>query len=105
MTVPTLFPNEVQYPSGFEEFYQEFPRRVGKLDAMKAYRQAIRHGATHAVLMRAVLRYAAERDGKDPTFTKTPGPWLRAGRWLDDPAPIVSTRATVFDVIVEGERR
>lgn len=33
------------------------------------------------------MRYAGERSGEDPTFTKHPSTWLNAGCWADQPRP------------------
>jgi hypothetical protein len=71
--------------AAFEEWWRHYPKKVGKDAARKAYSQATRNGATAAALLQGAMRYAAERDGKDPHYTKHPSGWLNAGRWKDEP--------------------
>ncbi len=71
---------------GFEAFWQHYPRRVAKGAARRAWSKAIRK-ADQGEIIRGAMRYAAERDGQDPRFTKHPATWLRGECWADDPAP------------------
>lgn len=75
--------------AAFEQFFQRCPRRVAKEAARKAYRGAIKR-ATHEQILAGVIRYAAERSGQDPKFTKHPSTWLSGACWDDDPAPAPS---------------
>ncbi|MFH0295672.1 helix-turn-helix domain-containing protein [Bradyrhizobium sp. 31Argb] len=79
--------------SSFEEFYRKYPRKVSKGAALKAYRGVVtKKLATRAELLAGAMRYAAERSGQDPKFTKHPGTWLHGQCWQDEPAaPITST--------------
>lgn len=65
----------------FTTFWAAYPRRVGKLDALKAYTRA-RTQASAAEILDGVARYIA---GK-PAYADWahPGTWLRAGRWMDE---------------------
>lgn len=72
--------------SGFEEFYQAFPRKVSKGAARKAWGKAIKL-ASPATIIEAARRYAIERRSEDPKFTKHPATWLNAEAWHDEPAP------------------
>jgi len=72
--------------TGFETWYSLYKRKCGKLDAQKAYQQALSKGATHAELLAGLTRFnqlLADR-GTDRTFIPHPGTWLRQGRWADD---------------------
>lgn len=80
--IPPLTPQGGQ--SEFDAFWAEVPKKVGKGDAKKAYRAA-RKKADAETLLSGMRRYAQERAGKDPQYTKHPGPWLRDERWLDAP--------------------
>jgi uncharacterized protein YdaU (DUF1376 family) len=71
-------------PDGFDEFWQEVPRKAGKGAARKAYAQAIKK-ADPQTLIAAIQRYAEERRGKDEKYTAHPATWLNAERWLDAP--------------------
>jgi hypothetical protein len=67
----------------FDVFWQIYPRRVGKLDAQKAYDKALKR--TDDVTIRAaVLRYADECKGKEENFIAHPATWLNQGRWMDE---------------------
>jgi hypothetical protein len=71
----------------FEAFWLQYPRKVGKGDARRAYEQTIRNRqATHQELETGAMRYAAECDGKEDRYIKHPGGWLRAERWRDKAA-------------------
>ena len=67
--------------SDFDGFWAAYPRRVGKLDALKAYGKA-RTQASAAEILNGVRRYIANK----PTYADWahPGTWLRAGRWMDE---------------------
>jgi hypothetical protein len=71
--------------SDFETFWQQYPKRVSKAAAEKAYRRAIAAGASQADIMAGVMRYSAERSGQDPQFTKHASTWLNGGCWHDEP--------------------
>lgn len=66
----------------FSVFWARYPSRIGKLDAQKAYQVARKH-ATAEELLAGVSRYINTKP--DWQHYKNPGPWLRAGRWLDEP--------------------
>jgi hypothetical protein len=65
----------------FETFWKNYPRKVGKLDALKAYMKA-RTQASAAEILDGVARYVVNK----PAYADWahPGTWLRAGRWMDD---------------------
>jgi hypothetical protein len=42
--------------------------------------------ATPEELLAGAMRYAAERVGQDPKFTKNPATWLNKGSYADEPA-------------------
>jgi hypothetical protein len=70
----------------FDELWCLFPRRVGKGIARKAFEKIINSGlATVNELKLGAMRYAAERGGKDPKFTKHPATWLNGECWKDEP--------------------
>jgi len=67
----------------FEQFWREYPRKVGKLGAKHALEHVRkRHKLPWASLMAAVRAYAATAD---PEFTKHPQTWLKQGCWDDEP--------------------
>ncbi len=76
-----------------EDFWTAYPRKVGKPAALKALSSALRK-TDFATIMTGVRRYASERSGQDPNFTKHPGPWLNGEHWADEPTPRPSSRST-----------
>lgn len=67
----------------FGRFWGVYPKRVGKLDAAKAFKAALKLVTADEIIAGA-KRYAAERAGQEPRYTKFPAGWLRAGCFLDE---------------------
>lgn len=73
-------------PSRFDEFWSHYPRKVGKDDARKAYRRAIKRAAAQDIID------GCERFGNDPNipekqFIPHAEKWLNRGGWDDEPLP------------------
>jgi hypothetical protein len=99
----------------FEAFWLQYPRRVSKGAARKAYDKA-RKSATAEELELGALRYAAVRTSEDPTYTKHPSTWLNNKCWLDEPEParagnfgpssrLQQPRRSFIDIALEGLHR
>jgi hypothetical protein len=69
----------------FDEWYAVYPKHKAKGEAERAYSRARSKGATAEVLIAGARRYAVERAGQDPKYTKHPATWLNAKCWLDPP--------------------
>ena len=72
-------------PDGFADFWSVYPRRVGKVDAKRAFAKAIERVPLVTILAGA-QRYAAEKAGTDSTYTLHPVRWLDGEHWDDEPA-------------------
>lgn len=73
-------------PSPFDEWWQAYPRRDGKIAARKAFDRVLKkRSATVDELIAGARRYAEARAGDDPKFTKVPTTWLNGGHWADEP--------------------
>lgn len=70
---------------GFEEWWKWYPRKVGKGQARRAYRAAIKKIAPDA-LLEATRQYPFN---PELGFVKHPATWLNAECWDDDPAAVV----------------
>jgi hypothetical protein len=70
----------VSIAEDFEDFWAEYPRRVGKLAAERAYRAARKLASAQTILDGLVLT----RFAKDPQFIPHPSTWLNQGRWMDE---------------------
>lgn len=72
--------------SDFESFWDRYPRKVGKAQALKAYVKARK--ATDAVMiMSGVDRLANDPNLPEPTYIPHPATWLNRHGWEDDPYP------------------
>jgi len=74
-------------PSDFDAWYEQYPRKVGKQGALKAYTKA-RKTTSAARLLVAVRRYAADPNLPAKEFIPHPQTWLNEGRWDDEPLPV-----------------
>jgi len=78
-------PRSSATPPGFDAFWDEYPRRVGKQAAIKAWMKAVKH-VTPAAVLGGALRLAQDPNREDQ-FTPHPATWLNEGRWEDDRLP------------------
>jgi hypothetical protein len=70
----------------FETWWEQYPKKVAKAAARKAYERIVRSSvAAPQELFAGVMRYAAQRTDQDPQFTKHPGTWLNGACWTDEP--------------------
>jgi hypothetical protein len=69
----------------FNLFWDQYPIKVGKAAAKKAWEKAIKVEAPD-VIIHGAIRYANDPN-RHPGFTAHPSTWLNAQRWADDPLP------------------
>jgi hypothetical protein len=69
----------------FSEFWNLYPRRIGKMAAEKAYSKAIGVD-THTAIMAGLTRFKdwVKRNQVPDDKTPHPATWLNAGRWMDE---------------------
>lgn len=72
-----------QKDDGFDEWYLAYPKHVGRGQAEKAYRTALKI-AEPLTLLEGAKRYALQRAGQDAQYTAGPSVWLNGKRWLDE---------------------
>ena len=75
-------PNARENETQFEKWWRVYPKRVAKEEARKAYDE-VPASVDYSTRVAGAARYAREREGKDPQFTKHPATWLRKGCWAD----------------------
>jgi hypothetical protein len=81
-------PELSQIDAAFEEFWRVYPLKKAKEEAKTAYRNIIKKKkVSTGDLLAGVMRYAAERSGQPPKYTKHPATWLNKGCWEDEPIP------------------
>jgi hypothetical protein len=98
----------------FEAWWMQYPRKVSKGAARKAYDKARKSAAAEELEIGA-MRYAAVRSREDPTYTKHPSTWLNNKCWLDEPEPARGNfgassrsqqpRRSYIDIALEGLQR
>ena len=71
------------YPDEFERWYQNYPHKVGKLEAYRAFQKA-RQKADLQTLIEGVEHYKRTKP-PDQKYCN-PATWLNQERWLDQPA-------------------
>ena len=71
-------------PDHFDEFWQAYPRKVGKGAARKAYSKALRL-TDHDTIMGALSDQRPAMEAKEPKFIPHPSTWLNQERWEDEP--------------------
>jgi hypothetical protein len=80
--------------SRFDEFWDVYPRKVGKLDAQKAYAKAVRAAGPDRVLAGARRLAADPNLPDDRTLIPHAATWLNGGRWDDEPYPPKNNQQT-----------
>lgn len=72
----------------FDAWWKTVPRKVGKGQARKAYKSALKKpNVDEQTLLDGIRRYARENAEKEIQFVKHPATWLNGECWLDDTAP------------------
>jgi hypothetical protein len=80
---PSLKPN---ISSDFQNFYNSYPRKVGKQTALKAFVKALEIASVDEILS-GTIRFAHDPNLPVEQFIPHPATWLNAGRWEDGPLP------------------
>lgn len=70
----------------FTEFYDVYPRHVGKQAAARAFKKAAKK-VSPSVIITAAERLAADPNLPEKQFIPHPATWLNQGRWDDEPLP------------------
>jgi hypothetical protein len=116
---PTVSPRAKQdLTADFEAWWLQYPRKVSKGAARKAYDKARKSGATADELEIGAMRYAAARMREDPKYTKHGATWLNGEGWLDEQEPMRAAnfgigtssrsqqpRRSYIDIALEGLQR
>jgi hypothetical protein len=83
---PSEEPNlaQAELERAFDEFWQAYPRRVGKLAAKKMF---MKFGSEAQEIINGARRYAADRNLPAEQFIPHPATWLNRGSWTDGALP------------------
>lgn len=84
--LPLISPSGGNRPINFERWWNEYPRKIGRLKVQTVYERIVKKGlATEAELLDGLRRYI---DAKPITQDWChPTTWLNQGRWLDKENP------------------
>jgi hypothetical protein len=66
----------------FDQFWASYPKKMARLDAMKAYTAARRMASAEDI--QAGLQQYLSHLPEELRFVPHAGTWLRAGRWQDE---------------------
>jgi len=69
---------------GFAEFWERYPRRIGKAAARKAYAKALKAG-THDEIMFGLSQQMPSLVSREQQYIPHPSTWLTQERWNDEP--------------------
>jgi DNA-binding transcriptional MocR family regulator len=72
--------------SQFEEFWNQYPKKVDKGAAIRAFRKALKTHPANQVIEGA-KRYAEDANLPDKQYIKNPATWLNAEAWNNGPLP------------------
>lgn len=73
------------YPAAFEKFWEVYPLKNGKSEALEPWKRAIQRADNDEIIAGA-HRYATDPN-RDPAHTKWAEGWLNGDRWNDPPLP------------------
>jgi hypothetical protein len=70
----------------FDLFWSDYPRKVAKEGARKAFAKAAKIASVETILA-GVRRFAADPNLPEKQFIPHPATWLNRGSWDDEPLP------------------
>lgn len=85
----------------FDDFWILYPRKVAKLEALKAWKQVVRDHDPVDIIA-GLHRNLPSLKVRDQQYVKHPASWLRAGCWMDEPEPSPLRRATTGNGLVDA---
>ena len=74
------------YETEFESFWSNYPKKVDKGAAIRAFKKALKTSPAPEVIEGA-KRYAEDPNLPDKQFVKNPATWLNAEAWNNGPLP------------------
>jgi hypothetical protein len=75
-----------------DEIYREYPRKVGRVDAIKAIRKALRKVDAETLRVKTIA-FCRSWSGKDLQYCPHPATWFNQERWLDEEGRAVTPNA------------
>lgn len=78
--------NARKFEREFLDFYVQYPKKVGRLAAQKAFDKAAKRFGVEVILA-GVARFSADPNLPELQYIPAPAVWLNQGRWDDAPYP------------------
>lgn len=69
----------------FDTFWDQYPRKIAKRDALKAYQAVVKSAADEKCLSENMPGWAQEFERRDPDKVPYPATFLRKGQWAEPP--------------------
>lgn len=105
-TPPSLLLVSPSDAADFDAFWQVYPRKVGKGQALKAYKAAAKHASAATILAGLQAQLPVLRS-REAAYIPHAATWLNGQRWLDDvtalQAPATGRRNHSLEALVAGE--
>ncbi len=81
----------------FDEFWQQYPKKVGKKAAQTAWKRLKPDADLHDRIMHAVAlaRTSEQWNREGGRFIPNPATWINQGRWDDEPAPVTAQQPQI----------
>ena len=75
--------NDINPPDGFEQFWDAYPKKAGRFDAINIFRSMFNEIDLN-LLLKNVTDKKYSKAWKDPQYIPSPANYLRKKQWLDD---------------------
>lgn len=86
--IPPYNPPKGKTDEDFDEFWEVYPKKVGKADARKAFAKAIKTVDLDTILWAIETQKESDQWSRDNgKYIPNPSTWLNQGRWEDELAP------------------
>jgi hypothetical protein len=93
----TQYPNTLSTPkrleteTAFSQFWEAYPKKVGKDAASKSFSKRIKEGVSVEAMTLALVKQRESLDWQrdDGRYIPNPATWLNQGRWMDEGVTLV----------------
>lgn len=91
---------EAPVEAWFAEFYNNYPRKVGKHKAWLSFKRLCKSASTLGKIMDGLAKYRAKwtKEGTEKEFIPHPSTWLNQKRWEDEEIQKVTLNEALSDM-------
>lgn len=88
-------PKQVVYPAGFIDFWEAYPKKVGKQAAVKSFARAVKTVDLQTILNAVEQqKHSAQWTRDNGQYIPNPATWLNQGRWDDEATEVQQAPVT-----------